>query len=62
MTIPASVREICTEAFYGCEKLREVIFEEGSKLEKIGRGCFWGTGIQRIVIPKGVTEIQEHTF
>lgn len=56
------MREICADAFYKCEKLREVIFEEGSKLEKIGQGCFCNAGIRRIVIPKGVEEIQEHTF
>ena len=56
------MREICTEAFYECKKLREVIFVPGSKLKKIGQSCFWGTGIQSIVIPKDVTEIQEHTF
>ena len=48
--------------FCECKELSEVVFEEGSRLEKIGRGCFGGTGIRRIVIPKGVTEIQECTF
>ena len=51
------MREICTEAFYECKKLREIIFEEGSKLEKIGQNCFCGAGIEKIVIPTGVDEI-----
>ena len=42
ITISASVKEICIEAFYGCEKLSEVVFEEGSKLKVIGEGAFIG--------------------
>ena len=60
--IPASVREICAEAFYRCKKLKEVIFEEGSRLEKIEHGCFYSTRIKRIVVPNSVTAIQEGTF
>ena len=31
-------------------------------LERIGKGCFCGTGVERIVIPKGVEEIQDNAF
>lgn len=62
VTIPKSVKVIEKYAFYKCEKLNRVSFQEESQLERIGQGCFWGTGIQRIVIPRGVKEIQEHTF
>ena len=40
ITISASVKEICTSAFYECGKLSEVVFEEGSKLKVIGEGAF----------------------
>ena len=62
VTIPASVGEIGTDAFYGCRSLKSVVFAEGSLLKKIGPGNFSGTGIERIVIPKGVKEIQESAF
>ena len=31
-------------------------------LGKIGKGSFWESGIKRIVIPKGVEEIQRSAF
>ena len=40
MAIPASVREIGTEAFYGCKELEEVLFSEDSQLEIIGVRSF----------------------
>ena len=40
VVIPASVREIGAEAFFMCERLRRVVFAEGSKLEKMGNKCF----------------------
>ena len=30
VTVPASVREIGTDAFYGCENLKQIIFAEES--------------------------------
>lgn len=42
--------------------LKEIIFEEGSRLKKIGPKSFNRSGIERIVIPRGVEEIQESTF
>lgn len=40
MTVPASVWEICDDAFYECKKLKEVKFEKGSKLKVIGFEAF----------------------
>ena len=57
ITIPKSVKEICTDAFYNCKKLRCVTFASGSTLEKIGSGSFRNTRIETIVIPKSVVEI-----
>ena len=60
--IPASVRDIETDAFYGCRSLKSVVFAEGSLLKMIGTGSFSNTGIERIVVPKSVEEIREHAF
>ena len=56
------MKEIGPDAFYDCKGLVYVTFVPGSKLEKIGSGSFYKTGIERIVIPKGVEEIRESTF
>lgn len=39
--IPASVKIINQTAFYQCYALEEVVFEEGSKLEKLGARVFY---------------------
>ena len=36
ITVPKNVAEIEEGAFYQCEELREVVFEEGSKLKEMG--------------------------
>lgn len=38
--IPKIVTEIGNNAFEDCRNLKEVVFEEESKLEKIGQDCF----------------------
>ena len=38
--VPKSVRETQDSAFEDCKNLREVIFEEESKLKKIGERAF----------------------
>ena len=60
--IPASVREIGEEAFYGCSGLKQVVFAAGSRLESIGVRCFCSTGLERVVIPKEVGEIMGGAF
>lgn len=60
--VPASVREIGADAFYGCKSLKHVRLQECSALEKVGIRCFQGSALEEITIPKGVQEIQEHTF
>ena len=37
-------------------------FAKGSRLEKIGSRCFYETGIEKMVIPKGTEEIQDGAF
>ena len=60
--VPASVREIGTDAFYGCVDLKCVNFAPESRLEKVESTCFCNSGIERIAIPKGVEEIPIGAF
>ena len=62
ITIPSNVTEICDNAFYGCSKLRSVVFAEDSKLRSIGQYAFKDTSIETITIPPLITEIREYTF
>ena len=57
VTIPSSVKEICTSAFCNCEKLRHMAFAPRSELEKIEFKSFRQTGIEVIIVPKSVKEI-----
>ena len=41
VTVPASVKEICANAFRNSRKLMEVVFCAGSKLKTIGRCAFY---------------------
>lgn len=60
--LPASVREIGTDAFCDCQRLKCVTIAPGSRLEKIGAGSFYNAGIERAAIPNGVTEIPARAF
>ena len=52
-----------SEAFYGCTSLKEVVFEENSKLEIIGMSLFSGcTSLETIAIPDSVNTIYESAF
>ena len=55
--IAASVRELGSCAFCGCKKLKHVSFQQDSALEKIETGCFEGSTIEEITVPKNVTMI-----
>ena len=45
-----------------CKHLKEVVFEEGSKLETIGAKCFCRSGIKEIVLPASVKEVSADAF
>ena len=60
--IPNTVRELEKYAFFNCKKLREVVFEPGSRLETIGEYCFSCCGLEDMVIPKSVWEIGSKAF
>ena len=52
-----SIRELKDYAFYRCQKLREVVFESGSHLERIGEACFAGCGIESMCLPRSLRDI-----
>lgn len=47
-------------AFYGCSRLREVIFGDG--VTKIGARAFWGCRLNAAELPDSVTELGDYAF
>jgi hypothetical protein len=53
VTIKKEVEVIGNGCFVSCQSLREVVFEEGSKLRLIENSMFGSSCVTRIVIPAG---------
>ena len=62
MTIPSFIEIIKEQASSGCEKLRKINFESGSKLQVIEKNAFQNTAIESITIPPHLTQIESGTF
>ena len=62
VAVPASVKTIDCEAFYGCEKLKRVTFASGGLLEMLGEECFAESGVEEVAIPASVTTICQGAF
>ena len=62
MEISVGVKVIGFDAFFKCTHLKNVVFTPESRLEMIGVGSFSNTGIQKIIVPKSVTDIKEGAF
>ena len=62
VVVPASVRSIGAEAFYGCWRLQRLTFAPGSRLKEVGRGSFRGTGLLKVAVPGGVRRLGEGAF
>ena len=61
--IPKSVEKIEDSAFEGCENLKEILFEEGSKLRTIGEQVFYKCkNLVKINLPEGLTSIGHSAF
>lgn len=60
--VSSGVRDLGHYTFCGCHRLREIIFEPGSRLESIGYGCFAECALEGITIPSSVTSISEYAF
>lgn len=62
IVIPASLVEIGKYAFYGCQELTEVVFEEESSLKVIHSSAFNYTSLREFEIPDSVLEIGSDAF
>lgn len=61
--IPNTVTEIQAHAFQNCKKLRHIIFEEGSRLTKIGAYAFAGCrALETISLPASLLQIGKFAF
>ena len=61
--IPASVTKIPDKAFMGCSNLKNVIFAENSRLERIGNHAFKNcTSLLSITLPRGLQYLGECAF
>ncbi len=62
ITVPAGITQIGDQAFACCD-VKEIIFEDGSKLESIGNGAFHNCDyLTDITIPEGVKSIGYDAF
>lgn len=62
LTIPASVTDIASSCFYGCN-LTSISFEENSQLKSIGDKAFEKCyGLTKLVLPEGVETLGERLF
>ena len=62
-TVPADVTAIAATAFFACETLTTVTFEQGSNLTSIGDKAFYDCeALTSIELPDGVTTIGESAF
>ena len=59
---PASVFEVCAEAFMCCACLRVVTFAEGSCLRRLGERCFCASGLERVRLPAALREVGSRAF
>ena len=63
ITIPKNVTLIDDSAFSDCCDLSSIVFEEGSKLERIGGWAFdWNDKLETVTIPRSVKSIGESVF
>lgn len=63
VTIPTNVREIGPDTFRNSKNLREVVFQEKSRLKSIRDGVFYYCGnLAKINLPEGLTSIEDGVF
>ena len=54
--------EIGDDAFRNWTNLEEVVFEPGSRLERIGSHAFAGTALKKFIAPDSLKSIGEGAF
>jgi hypothetical protein len=62
IVIPSSVIVLPESSFAKCQSLESVLFESGSRLERIEQSAFEKSGLKSIVIPSSVIVLSESSF
>ena len=62
INIPVNVKTIGNSSFSECLSMQRIFFPPNSKLKKIGKFAFAGSGLNEIKIPRMVEEIDEGAF
>ena len=62
VVLPPSVLKLLECAFKGWKSTREVVFEEGSTLQKIGLDAFRESGLTRITLPPSLDTVSQGAF
>ena len=60
--IPNTVERIEESAFEGCRQLEQIVFQENSRLERIGKRAFAGCPLVCLDLPEGLKTIEEGAF
>jgi hypothetical protein len=60
--IPGSVEVLGTSAFSHISPVLALTFQEGSRLKRIGKRCFFGSVIRSVTIPRSVEVIEMRCF
>ena len=60
--VPPTIEIIGSYTFVNCITLKEVIFEEGSKLKEIRTYAFSGSALEKIIIPPSVNSLDQFAF
>ena len=62
VTLPATLRTLGCFTFSRCERLKRVVFREGSVLERIGHFCFCGTRSTEVTFPRTLRKLAQDVF
>lgn len=58
LVIPKNIQELSAYAFVNCESIKQVVFEEGSKMTWINKKAFSGcSSIEELTLPENVEEL-----
>ena len=60
--LPGSIKNISEDAFYKCEDLRILWFDEAQDGAVIGKHAFARTNLRHVNLPEGVTRIEDGAF
>ena len=62
VTLPSTLTTLGDYTFYGCESLRRVKCAKDSRLEEIGKDCFYRSGVEELTLPKTLKTVHFDAF